>query len=88
MKFKLFSQLFEYQLLIPSIERNVIVNKTRNRINSMTKMKAVFGRFSKFKNGPSIVNKRPTTLEIKNLGNLNTFSQKSGIFNIYLYFIF
>jgi hypothetical protein len=46
-----------------------------------TKITVVCGRRNKFKNGPTIVNTRPNIAEIKNLGNRNTFSQKSGIIN-------
>ena len=45
----------------------------------------VFGRFNKFKKGPAIVNINPTTEDIKNVGNLNKFSQKSGILFILWY---
>jgi hypothetical protein len=54
-------------------------------IDTTTKMTVVFGRLSKFKNGPSIVSRSPITLEIKNLGNRSTFSQKSGILNTNVY---
>lgn len=43
------------------------------------KITVVCGRRNKFKKGPIIVNTRPNIADIKNLGNRNTFSQKSGI---------
>lgn len=70
-------------MLIPSIDFKVIVKKATPVINTITKITAVFGRLSKFKNGPNIVNRRPIILETKNLGKRKTFSQKSVILNIY-----
>jgi hypothetical protein len=43
------------------------------------KIIVVFGRRNKLKKGPTIVNIKPMIVPIKNLGNLNTFSQKVGI---------
>jgi hypothetical protein len=64
-----------------------MVKKLKPRIEIITKITVVFGRLSRFKNGPKIVSIKPITLETKNLGKRNTFSQKSGIFNIhFLYF--
>jgi hypothetical protein len=39
----------------------------------------VFGFLSKLKNGPMIINIRPSIDEMKNLGKRKAFSQKSGI---------
>ena len=39
----------------------------------------VFGLRSRLKNGPIMINTRPSIEEIKNLGKRNAFSQKSGI---------
>jgi hypothetical protein len=54
-------------------------------IDTITKITVVFGRLSKFKNGPKIVSRRPITLDTKNLGNRSTFSQKSGILDNSVY---
>lgn len=72
---------------MPSINFKVIVKKLIPRIETIIKITVVFGRLSKFKNGPNIVSIKPITLETKNLGKRNTLSQKSSIFNIhFLYF--
>ena len=56
-------------------------NKNRSRsTNIIIKIPAVFGLLSKLKNGPIIVKINPNVDEMKNLGNRNVFSQKSGIF--------
>ena len=39
----------------------------------------VCGRWSRLKNGPTIININPSVEEIKNLGKRNMFSQKSDI---------
>lgn len=76
-----------YYVFIPNINFKVIVKKLAHKIEIITKITVVFGRLSKFKNGPKIVSINPITLETKNLGKRNTFSQKSGIFKIhFLYF--
>lgn len=54
-------------------------------IDTITKITVVFGRLSKFRNGPKMVSSKPITLETKNLGKRNTFSQKSGILNTSFY---
>jgi hypothetical protein len=51
-------------------------------ISTIIKTIVVWGRRNKFKNGPIIVNIRPSVADIKNLGNRMTFSQKSGILTI------
>ena len=59
------------------------VNEINTKLLTVMNMKmtVVCGRRNKFKNGPIIVNTRPNIADIKNLGNLSTFSQKSGIIN-------
>jgi hypothetical protein len=56
-------------------------------IDTIKKSMVVFGRLSKFKNGPKIVSKRPMILETKNLGKRKTFSQKSVIFDTHFFIL-
>jgi hypothetical protein len=59
--------------------------KERKRIRvtkAIIKIIVVCGRCNKFKKGPIIVKTSPIIEDIKNLGNLKVFSQKSGIVNI------
>jgi len=43
------------------------------------KIQVVLGSLNKLKKGPKIVSTNPRIEEMKNLGNLKRFSQKSGI---------
>jgi hypothetical protein len=62
--------------------------KYRKVTKRIVKIILVFGCRSKFRNGPIIVSISPITEDIKNLGNRNTFSQKSGIIILYLRLVF
>lgn len=50
------------------------------------KIIAVCGLRNKFKDGPNIIRNNPMIEEMKNLGKRKTFSQKVGIYLIFLYF--
>jgi hypothetical protein len=45
----------------------------------MIKIQVVLGSLNRLKKGPNIVSTNPSIDEMKNLGNLKRFSQKSGI---------
>lgn len=72
-------------MLIPNISFKVSVKKLTLISDIITKITVLFGRLSKFRNGPNIVSSRPITLDTKNLGKRNTFSQKSGILDTCFY---
>jgi len=50
------------------------------------KIIAVCGLRNKFRDGPNIIRNNPMVEEMKNLGKRKTFSQKVGIYLIFLYF--
>jgi hypothetical protein len=50
------------------------------------KIIAVCGLRNKFRDGPNIIRNNPMIEEMKNLGKRKTFSQKVGIYLIFLYF--
>lgn len=71
---------------VESISKFSIALKVKNKNASrnttvITKINVVFGLLSRLKNGPIIVRINPKVDEMKNLGNLNTLSQKSDILN-------
>jgi hypothetical protein len=62
-----------------SIACKVRIKKAILKIVESNKIQVVLGSLSKLKKGPKIVSTNPRIEEMKNLGNLKRFSQKSGI---------
>jgi hypothetical protein len=62
-----------------NIAFKVILVNPVSKIVINIKTRLVFGFLSKLKNGPMIINIRPSIEEMKNLGKRKVFSQKSGI---------
>ena len=56
-----------------------MTKKTILSIVDIIKIQVVLGFLNRLKKGPKIVNTSPRIEEMKNLGNLKRFSQKSGI---------
>jgi len=62
-----------------NIAPNVIPRKVMLNTVARIRIQVVLGFRSKLKKGPNIISTNPSIEEMKNLGNLKRFSQKSGM---------